>query len=90
MNTSQIAIAITIATLATGALLLYRKGWRKKQKSMTPLAGLSFGFVLAGIIFHDGGLVPYSLFGIGVLLAVLDMINQTRYARDDNTPGSTR
>ena len=90
MNASQITIAIVIATLAVIAVLLYRTGWRKGQKGMTPLTGLAFGFVLAGIIFHDGRLVSYSLFGIGVVLAVVDMINQTRYARDDNSPGSTR
>ena len=85
MNTSQITIAIFIATLAVIAVYLYRKGWRKAQKGMTPLTGLAFGFVVAGIIFHDGRLVSYSLFGIGVVLAVVDMINQTRRKDPDNT-----
>jgi hypothetical protein len=89
MNASQISIAIAIATLAILAVLLYRKGWRKVQKRLTPLAGLAFGFVLAGIIFHDGSIVPYTLLGIGVVLSAVDMINQTRRRKPDNASGSS-
>jgi hypothetical protein len=84
MNASQIYIAIAIASLAVIALLLYRMGWRKAQKGLTPLASLAFGFILAGIIFHDGRLVSYSLLGIGVVLAVVDIVNQTRREKPDN------
>jgi len=84
MNASQAYTAIAILALGVIALVLYRSGWRKVQKGLTPLAGLAFGFVLAGIIFHDGGLVPYTLLGIGVVLAVVDMINQTRRTKPDN------
>jgi uncharacterized membrane protein len=87
MNASQIYIAILIATLAVVAVILYRKGWRKAQKGLTPLAGLAFGFVLAGIIFHDGGFVSYSLLVIGVILAVVDIIKQTTRKKSDNTSG---
>jgi hypothetical protein len=88
MNTSQITIAIAIATLAAIAVLLYRNGWRKVQKPLTPLAGLAFGFVLAGIIFHDGSIVPYTLLGIGVILSVVDMIKQTRRKKPENASRS--
>lgn len=84
MNASQLYIALSIVMLAITAVLLYRQGWRKKDKGLTPLAGLAFAFVLAGIIFHDGKLLPYSLLGIGVALAVVDMIKQTRRRKSDN------
>ena len=85
MNTSQIYIAISIATIAVIAVLLYRKGWRKEQKGLTPLAGLAFGFILAGILFSEERFVSYSLMGVGVVLAVVDIINQTKRKKSDNS-----
>lgn len=78
MNASQIYVAISLVTLAIVALLLYRKGWRKVQKGVTPIAGLAFGFVLAGILFGEERFMSYGLIGVGVVLAVVDMINQTK------------
>lgn len=73
MEASQIYIIIAIAALAVTALLLFvLRGKRKKQ--LSPLTGLAFGFVLAGIIFGDGRLVGYVLMGIGIAIAVVDMI----------------
>lgn len=48
MNPSQIYIAITIVVLAIIALLVFFIHSNKRDKTLTPLAGLAFGFVLAG------------------------------------------
>lgn len=79
MSTSQIYIALTITALAMLAVfvLVAKKGPRKK---LTPLAGLAFGFVLAGISFSDNRLVAHGLMAIGVLLAVVDYFRQRRKA----------
>ena len=79
MSTSQIYIALTITALAMLAVLvlIIKKGPRKK---LTPLAGLAFGFVLAGTSFSDERLVAYGLMGIGMLLAVVDYFRQRRKA----------
>jgi hypothetical protein len=69
MNTSQIFIAV----------LVFFIGKSRKEYRLTPLAGLAFGFVLAGIIFGDDRLISYSLLGIGVLLAVIDMYRRSSY-----------
>ncbi len=45
---------------------------------MTPLTGLAFGFILAGIIFGDDRLIGYSLLGIGVILAVIDIFKKLK------------
>lgn len=74
MNASQIYILISIAILLIIAVIFVffiKKG--KKKKKLTPLAGLSFGFVLAGIIFGDNRIIGYSLIGIGIVLAVIDI-----------------
>jgi hypothetical protein len=73
MNTSQIYITISIIVLAAIALLVIFLGKSKKENRLTPLAGLAFGFILAGIIFGDNRLIGYSLLGIGVILSVIDI-----------------
>lgn len=76
MESSQIYILISIIILLIIAVLVIFIKKNKKQKPLTPLAGLAFGFVLAGIIFGDNRLVGYSLMGIGVILAIIDAIRK--------------
>ncbi len=78
MVTSQIYIAISIVILAIIALLVFFVNKNKKAKKLTPLAGLAFGFVLAGIIFGEDRLIGYSLMGIGILLAIIDIIKKSK------------
>lgn len=78
MNTSQIFIIVSIAVLALIALLIFFLGGSRKENRLTPLAGLAFGFVLAGILFGDNRLFGYSLLGIGVILAVIDIYRRSK------------
>jgi len=78
MDTSQIFIAVSIAVLAIVALLVFFIAKSGKENRLTPLAGLAFGFVLAGIIFVDDRLISYSLLGIGVILSVIDIFRRLR------------
>jgi lipopolysaccharide export LptBFGC system permease protein LptF len=78
MNPSQIYIAISVVVLAIIALILFFVNKNKKEKKLTPLAGLAFGFILAGIIFGHDRLIGYSLMGVGVLLAVIDMMKKLK------------
>jgi hypothetical protein len=36
------------------------------------------GFVLAGILFGENRLVGYALLGIGVILAVIDIVRKSK------------
>ena len=67
-------ILISIAVLLIIAILLFVVKKNKKEKKLTPLASLAFSFVLAGIIFGDDRLIGYSLLGIGVAIAIVDVI----------------
>jgi hypothetical protein len=78
MNTSQIFIAVSIAVLAAIAVLVFFVGRGRRENRLTPLASLAFAFVLAGILFGDDRLIGYSLLGIGVILAVVDMFRRSK------------
>ena len=71
MNTSQIYIIISITALVFVVILFLAA--RKKGKKLTPLVGFAWALVLAGIIFGEDRLIGYSLIGVGVALAVIDM-----------------
>jgi hypothetical protein len=66
-------IAVAIVVLLIIALLVFFVIRNRKQTKLSPLASLAFGFILAGILFADNGLIGYSLMGLGVLLAVVDI-----------------
>jgi hypothetical protein len=78
MNTAQIFIAVSIVVLLIVALLVFFVSKERKANRLTPLAGLAFGFVIAGIIFGDNRFIGYSLLGVGVILAVIDIFNRSK------------
>jgi hypothetical protein len=45
---------------------------------LSPLAGVAFALILAGLFFSDNRLVGYSLFLFGLLFAILDINNKYR------------
>lgn len=73
MNASQAYIAISIGVLLLIALFIFFTGRKETERGLNPLAGLAFGFVLAGILFGEERLIGYSLLGIGVVLALIDI-----------------
>lgn len=79
MTTSQIYILIAILVLAIIAILVFAVNKKKEHKTLTPLAGLAFGFILAGLFFGDDRLIGYSLMGVGIILAVIDMIKKMKH-----------
>jgi lipopolysaccharide export LptBFGC system permease protein LptF len=78
MDSSQIYIAISIAVLAVIALLLFFVNKEKKEKGLSKLAGIAFAFIIAGIIFGEDKMLGYGLTGIGVVLALTDIVLKSR------------
>ena len=74
MNFSPVYILIAIVALAAIAVIVFVIMPAGQQRKLSPLAGLSFGLVIAGILFGEERWLGYSLMGIGVLLAVMDII----------------
>jgi hypothetical protein len=86
MNVSQMYIAVSIIVLAIVAGLWFFVSERKKSREqrLTPLAGLAFGFILAGLFFGAERLIGYGLTGIGVILAVVDIIRRLQAKNHEN------
>ena len=78
MVSAQIYIIIAIVVLAIIALPVFFVKKDKKAKKITPLAGLAFGFIIAGIVFGEDRLIGYGLMGIGVILAVIDIMKERK------------
>jgi amino acid transporter len=74
MNTQLPYIILAIIVLLIVAALVFFVGKNKSNNRLTPLAGLAFGFILAGILFGENRILGYSLLGIGVILAVIDIV----------------
>ena len=75
MVASQINIMILIAVLIVLALVAFVMRMNKKVKPLTPLTSVAFIFIFMGIIFNDSNRwLTYSLFGVGIILAILDII----------------
>jgi uncharacterized membrane protein len=48
------------------------------------MAGLAFGFIIAGVGFGENRLLGYGLFGTGIILAIIDIIIKTRKGKEGN------
>jgi EamA domain-containing membrane protein RarD len=73
MNLTPLYIVISIAVLLIIAIIFFFVN-KKKPEKLSKLASLSFIFVIAGVIFGDERLISYSLIGIGIILAVIDIV----------------
>lgn len=74
MNASNIFIAIFILVLVLLILFVFFNPFKNRNKKLTPLASVAFAFVLTGIFFGEDRILGYSLIGMGVILAIADII----------------
>jgi uncharacterized membrane protein len=78
MESSTVFIVISILALALIVIILFTIQQQTRRNKLTPLAGLAFAFVLAGIIFSEEKIVGYGLIGVGVILSIIDIIKNTK------------
>jgi hypothetical protein len=78
MIMSAAFVAVSIIVLAIIAILVFVVGRNRGENRLRPLAGLAWAFVLAGLFFGEKRVVGYSLMGIGVVLAVVDIIGRSK------------
>ena len=73
-------VAATILVLAFAFVLLGFAGRRPEHGRIAPLAGLAWGLFVAGFVFNENRAVAYSLFAIGAVLAILDILRRRKSA----------
>lgn len=72
-----ILISMIILLILLFIIFLVNKK-KKKPEKFSRLTLLAFIFVLAGIIFGESRLIGYSLMGIGVLFAIIDVVIKSK------------
>jgi hypothetical protein len=77
VGASSAYVLVAIVALALIALAVIVSG-RGGGSRLTPLAGVAFACVVAGIAFGENRLLGYGLIGAGVALAVVDMVLKRR------------
>jgi hypothetical protein len=76
MNTQSIYILIAIVVLGIIFGLRIFINRTKPGVRISPLTGISFAFLIAGIIFGEDRLIGYILIGIGLVIAFIDIIKK--------------
>ena len=77
MNAPQSYILLSIVVLGIIMVILVLAK-KKAQKPLSKLSGIAFLFVIAGIFFGEKRLIGYSLMGIGVIFAIIDIIGKNK------------
>lgn len=72
----RIYAALAIIVIALIFVLIYFSGKNRRHRKLSPIAGVAFAFIVAGIIFGEDRLLGYSLIGAGIVLAIWDIWNK--------------
>jgi hypothetical protein len=83
MEPSIIFLSVTIAALAVIAILVFAIRRHHGANRLSPLAGVAFGCVLSGLLTGDDRLIGYSLIGIGIILAVIDIVRKQKLHKNN-------
>ena len=78
MTQSYILISMIALTVIAVLLAFVAKGGYRQSHALTPLAGVAFGFILVGITFGDDRLLSYGFMGVGVAVAIVDIVRKQR------------
>ena len=78
MNTTIVYVGIVVGALVILAMLAYASIKSGRPTRLTPLAALAFVLVFAGILLGQERLVGYGLIALGVILALIDILQKSR------------
>ncbi len=78
MSQSDIYRLIAIGVLVVVVVAALILGRRAPQQRLSPLTGFAFGFIIAGILFGDNPLIGFTMIGIGLVLAIVDIFLNRR------------
>jgi hypothetical protein len=78
MNASTSYILISIFAFLIVAVMVFFLSRNKQDNHLTPMAGLAFGFIVAGILFGENRFFGYGLMAVGVIIAVVDIFMKSK------------
>jgi len=76
MDASWPFLLVSLAVLLALAAMILTNRKKEPQEGVSPLAGLAFILVVAGILFGEDRILGYLLLGAGVLLALIDIFRR--------------
>jgi hypothetical protein len=79
MNASQLYVLIALIALVAIAAVGFFLHKDVKAPRLTLFARLALVCVLAGILFGENRWLGYGLLGVGIVLALIDIINKSRH-----------
>lgn len=76
MNTALIYKALLGLVLVIIVVFFFFGKKNRQEKRLTPLTGLAFALIIAGIVFGDNQALGYALIGSGLILGVIDIFRK--------------
>lgn len=74
------AIFTTIAITCLMVIpMLFLARHKKQETRLSRLAALAFAFIIAGLFLSRKELVGYSLVGVGLVLAIIDIVQKRKH-----------
>jgi drug/metabolite transporter (DMT)-like permease len=81
MTIANTYIVFSVLVLFVIAAMFILGNRFKKNKKLSPLAGLASAFIVVGIFFGNNRILGFSLLAVGVILAIGDIIVKARSGR---------
>jgi hypothetical protein len=78
LSSSQVYVGISSVVLVIATWMIFFAGRKGKENRLTPLAGLTFGLLLASLFFGHAKAIGYMALGVGAILAVVATIRRSR------------
>lgn len=78
MNETTLYIMVIVEFLVVIALLVVLLRKNRGESRLSVLTKLAFGFVVLGLLFGETPWLGYGLMGIGIILAVIDIIRKRK------------
>lgn len=82
MPAGTIFLILSILALVVIVALVFLIRRSPDHKRLSPLTGVAFAFIIAGMLFEDNRIIGYGLLGVGVVIAVIDIIIKAQHKEE--------
>ncbi|QRN82135.1 hypothetical protein JR338_06705 [Chloroflexota bacterium] len=82
MPAGTIFMIISILALVTIVAFVFLIKRSSERKRLSPLTGVAFAFIIAGMLFEDNRFIGYALLGVGIIISVIDIIIKAQHKEE--------